>query len=80
MNDTLREVASTIFYVMHSVYDDADVAESTTVLREAVDRGYVRDPAARSILLEIARHAIPEPTKPRYSTTGNVITLLPKGA
>jgi hypothetical protein len=38
MSDALREVASTIFYALHAVYDDADVAESMKVLVEAVER------------------------------------------
>jgi hypothetical protein len=77
MSDALREVASTIFFALHAVYDDADVAESTKVLREAVERNLVRDPEAREILLEIADHALPPPAQPRYVVeSGNVVRLL----
>jgi hypothetical protein len=77
MSDTLREVASTIFFALHAVYDDAEVAESTKVLREAVKRNYVRDPEAREILLEIADHALPPPKQPRYVVeSGDIVRLL----
>ncbi len=54
---TLKEVASGVFYAMLSLYDDAAERESIQLLRDMVATVAVKDPIAQSILASIARNS-----------------------
>ena len=52
---TTKEAMGAIFYAMLSLYDDAAERESIQLLKDMIETGAVRDPAARSILRSIVR-------------------------
>jgi hypothetical protein len=57
VEQSLKETAGTIFYALASLFDDDAKHEAVLLLRDAVETGAVRDPAAADILLAIVRNS-----------------------